>query len=463
MAQPYLSNNDTDRRAAYAKYTKVFESCHKEVFAADVMALTPGDRKKYIVANLAALISKASADLLFGEPLKIKAEGDALANLLAISENSGFDSLLWELALSTSYLGDGFLKARFDPEIGAIIEYVDPALVQIVTNPDNANEIEKFVISWKRTIGGREFLRRETREWGVITNQLFILDGEKVGAEVDLAAAYPAGEAPEAVQMTGVDGFLMVHIPNFKSSSAKVYGRSDYAELEGLFSEINNRVTRDANILDKHSNPKLAVPPGVLDKDGKVRRESFDMFEVASAASGIQKPEYITWDGNLEASNTHFERVLKLVWLVSETSPDLFGFGQGGPESGRALRLRIQRTLAKIARKKRYFAAALKEIIAEASVLQATLNGFSTVEDFALEFQDGLPTDYRDDAETREIEMRSGTVSLETAVKERNPDWSEEQVAEEIARIKEDHALVTSSGSAPSITDFSNAVDGAAA
>lgn len=394
------------------------------------------------MANLASLISKVSADFLFGEPVLIKAEDTEREAIEEIFVDSLLQDLLWETALSSSYYGDGYLKGRLEDGKG-IIDPVDPSMVTIETHPDNSRKVERFVIQWKRAINGQDYLRREIREFGVIKQELWMLDGDQLARQVDLKMAFPNGDAPPEEQKTGIDGFLMVHIPNFKSSPLNLYGRSDYAELETLFDEINNRVTRDGHILDKHSDPKLAIPPGVLDKEGKVRRQNLQMFEVGAHQAGIMKPEYITWNGNLSDSNTHFDRLLKLVFLVSETSPDVFGMNEGGTaESGRALRLRLMRTIAKIQRKKRYFNRALETILKETAQLAG-----KKVENLSLEFQDGLPTDFREEAEIREIESRTGNVSLETMVRERNPHWTEEQIQEEIDRIKEESAFVSGSGS----------------
>lgn len=439
MAKSYISEPDRQRKETYLKWSRIFDSEHSKVFVKDLLAMSEADRKAYVIANLGALISKVSADFLFGEPIIFKTDDDKkLAELEDLRTDTLLDELLWELSLEGSYLGDAFLKARFD-DSETIIEPSDPRNTRIVVEDGNPRRIKAFVIEWEIELSGQKYLRRETREKGRILNEIFRLKGEEVVGQEDIGIMGTDAPAPEV--LTGVDGFLMVHIPNFRPSSLAVYGRSDFHDLETLFGAVNNRITRDRHILDKHSSPKLAVPPGVLDKEGKVRRSSFEMFEVAAHQSGMMKPEYLTWDGNLESSEKNLDRLLKFVMLISETAPDVFGLNEAGPESGRALRLRLIRTVAKIRRKKRYYNRGLQTLLYEVGQYRKANNIGTDFDDVTIEFQDGLPTDYREEAEIRDIDRRAGAVSVEQAVRERNPDWTEEQISAEVTLILDEGAL----------------------
>ncbi len=91
---------------------------------------------------------------------------------------------------------------------------------------------------------------------------------------------------------------------------------------------------------------KIVLPPGFVDRDGKIR---FDRMEAIELHAGDQPPSYITWDAHLTAAFTQFDKLLDLLFMLSETAPSAFGLDKFGvAESGRALRLRLLRTLAKM-------------------------------------------------------------------------------------------------------------------
>jgi len=457
MADIYLSDSDKARLAKYQKYEKLFEGSHKAAFSASLAGrFSKEELKTYIACNFAGLLSKVAADFLFGEPVIVdapdEAKDDQKESVKRIVTNNRLHTLNWETALVTSYKGDALYKVRLGnlkevgvrdsdgKEMGALIEFVQPDLYFPVLDPDNANVIKEHVLAWKRKVNGDDYLRKEIHTPdGFIKNELWRVKGDQLDGQVQLAVAYPKN-TPADQEFSGFDGFTIFHIPNFKASPAHHFGQSDYADIDGLLEEINDRMSSNSRILTKHSNPRLAVPPGVLDENGQVRRESFELFEVASEASGMLKPEYITWDGKLDEAFKQIDKIMEFMFMVTETSPGVFGLDKGGlAESGRALKFKMLRTLSKVKRKRTYFEEALKQALYVAQFLEWTAEnpkdkGPEPV-DVQLTWQDGLPTDYREEAEIREIELRSSAISTETAVKERNPDWTQDEIEAEIERI----------------------------
>jgi hypothetical protein len=131
--------------------------------------------------------------------------------------------------------------------------------------------------------------------------------------------------------------------------SGKFWGISDYEDLVDLFFAINNRLSRNEHILDKHGDPILAVPQGVLDGSGNVSRQNLGMIELPSHPMNgeVSKPEYIVWDSKLESSFAQIDVLLEQLWISSEMSPTLFGLTKYGvAESGRALKYKLLRTLS---------------------------------------------------------------------------------------------------------------------
>ena len=127
----------------------------------------------------------------------------------------------------------------------------------------------------------------------------------------------------------------------------------------------------------------------------------------------------------------------------AELSGSLFGKDKEGvAESGRALKFKLLRTLAKIKRKQRYYSVALENIFKVALALEKV-----KAEKIDIKWNDGIPTDEREEAELNEILIRSDQMSVEEAVKTRHPEFTPEQVTEEVEKIK---------GPALGVTPFKN-------
>lgn len=453
--QKYLSAEDEARFARYLKYQYLFQGSHRSAFAASLNAkFTAEELKTYISCNFAGLISKVAADFLFGEPVIVEAPDDASDdqkdNIAKIIENNNLHTLNWETSLVTSYKGDALYKVRLgdlaqvgikdNKEMGAIIEFVQPDIYIPVLDPDNANIVKEMTLAWKKRIGSDDYLRKERHfPNGRILNELWKVKGNRLDGQINLAKIYDNPPAEE--EWTGIEGFSIFHIPNFRSSPAHHFGQSDYEDIHSLIEEVNDRMSGNSRILTKHSDPKLAVPPGVLDENGNVRRENLEMFEVSSNDSGIVKPEYITWDGKLDESFKQIDKLMEFLFMITETSPGVLGVDSGGmAESGRALKFKMLRTIAKIKRKKVYFEEVLKKALLVAQEFEALAENSADrgPEPIKVDviFQDGLPTDFREEAEIREIELNSGALSDETAVRERNPNWAEDEIQKELERLK---------------------------
>jgi hypothetical protein len=177
------------------------------------------------------------------------------------------------------------------------------------------------------------------------------------------------------------------------------------------------------------------VPPGVLDEKGQVRKKALGVIEVSEGENN--KPEYIVWDASLASAFTEVEKLVDFLYLIAEISPDLLGMGEGHSDSGRALKFKLMRTLAKTARKRLYYDQALKEMIYTAQVF-AKANGL-TIDGKPLngdpvkpeiEWQDGLPID--------DTELQADLIAaIDAGIKSKKDVIMDlDQVDEENAKIK---------------------------
>lgn len=453
---------------------------------------------RWTVANFAGLLSKVSADMLFSEPPIIRlplldkdnpynvnegdeinpeANADADADVFALKtpkpnpnqewlENLLFDNRLdvqfYESSLTNSYKGDAVFKLRVgqlhDPEHpSVIIEQVMPDYYFPDLDNQNVNAEPKSIeLSFVLTIGDKEYVRKEIHTAGLIKNELWELQQGKILLQAPLEILGIPDLQPE--EETGVDRLLVVHIPNWSDGTTH-FGYDDYSDLVTLLYALDNRLTKIDHILDKHADPILAIPDGVLDEDGNINRSQLGVFEKGEDGD---KPEYIVWDAKLESSFQEIEDILQALYMYSETSPGVFGQQPSGArttqESGRALKYRLMRTVSKIKRKQRYYDYAIKEIIYLAQILAKThsipVNGVAFTgepEVPTIEWADPIPQDSYEQAQEEELRLASGNQSLKDSIK--NIDGlDDEQAVQKIQEIYAEQKQLQPSVSVPTTT-----------
>lgn len=406
---PY-TQEDKDRLEGYNHYEKLFSGEHFDAFNVKIRSQMYGDhyaKLRYIVANFAGLVSKVAADMLFSEPPTFKAKKNQEFVDALVKENK-LHMQNYESALQNSYYGDALYKIRVgaknaaDDKAGKATIFIEDNTPTVyfpkIKDNNTRAEPEYRELSFKIKIGDKDYVLKEIHTVGTIFNELWLLEGGILKAQVDLSLL--GDDAPEEEQETGVDRWLVEHVPNWKVGK-RVFGYSDYYDLGTLFYAVNNRFTKIDNILDTHSDPILALPEGVLDEDGKVRRERLKMFEIPNSDGGQTpaKPEYVVWDASLESAFSEIDHLVDMIYMISEISPDILGMGKGQNDSGRALKLKILRTIAKVKRKRIYYDQALKDLFFTAQALSYNkgyeVGGVRSLEpeDIQIEWQDGIPQD----------------------------------------------------------------------
>ncbi len=437
---------DSHRRlTAYDYYNKLLESEHFDAFAlrGDKNFTTAYAKLRYIVCNFAGLVSKVAADFLFGREAKITSENNQEWVEKLVFENK-LRTQNYESAISNSAMGDAIYRVRAkDGEI--VIEDVSPDIYFPHVYSEKVKSTPKVEeISWVQKYGDSEYLLREIHTKGYIYMKAYELDKGELDREITIDEYNKLFSTNYSEQEeTKIDHNLIVHIPNYRTKR-QYFGTSDYLDIDKLIFALNNRMTKIDNILDKHSDPILAVPEGVLDENGRIKKESLGMFEMDEEG---QKPEYIIWNASLESAEKEIDTLMKMMLLFSETNPDVFGLNEGNSaESGRALRMRLIRTIAKTSRKQLYYRQGLQEVILIAQEL-ARANGYTIgglrlkgePEPVEVSFGDGIMIDERDIAETEALKLENGTTSKKRAIM-RQEDVSESEadtIIEEINNEKE--------------------------
>lgn len=439
---------DSERLEGYTERKLLFKSEHQKVFKNvqdELDKLLYGKDNKeiaattYLVANYCGLISRLSADLLFGENPVITSENEVVETII---KNNRLYTMLYESALGGSYRGDSVLKIRravekpnSDEKI-TVIEPLNPRNYFVEHDPDNIQKTKYRIMAREVKIADFEdktCVRVEVHEPGMIYNFLYLIEAGKVKQELDVKQYL--GLEPE--DETGIPEFLIYHIPNYRLDE-EYWGIHDYVDILTLQDEANNRFSQIAKIMDKHADPKMRGPAEAMETTSSGEKyldiKKYNYFPYKE--NGV-KPEYITWEAQLDHAFKEIDYILKMMFMVTETSPAAFGLEEGGvAESGRALKFRLMRTLAKTARKKRYYDYAIKKALEVAQMVEQKYGSGGEVQEINIEWRDGLPDDPKETAEETEILDRAGAISLEQKIRKNHPNWTDEEVNQEVNRIK---------------------------
>lgn len=432
----------------------------------------------YVSVNLAGIIAKKSADFLIGDGVQVSAGREDNSNeqyaLDKIKENNDLDILFYESALANAYRGDSFFKVRYGQEYGGevdalfdehrvIIEALNAEYVFPETTKHNKNLITAYHIAIPIRVDESEEITKpknfklqvESHYAGRIEYKEFeltvmVTDAEGVPQEYKLGNQIGETQVVE----TGIPVPLVVHVPNF-SLDDSWEGLDDLTELKPLFDELNNRLSQVASILDKHSNPALALPMGLLVEDEQGR----PMFNVAESKvfeldDKDRVPQYITWNGQLQECYSEIDRIIEMILITAEIPAVALGKGDSGTSgsSGLSIKFRLNSLISKIKRKRKYYEKGLKRVFLIAQHLEH-LVGIADYEIVQpkLIFTDGLDRDEMEMANM--MAVRTGgaiTMSQKRAIMLLD-GLTEEQAEAEIARIEEEQKAKAPALASPSI------------
>lgn len=461
-AKQFPYESETGRLHTYEVNERLLEGKHFEAFAIEGESAFSEryNKLRYIVANFNALVAKVSADMLFGEDVAFYADKnqDFVDGLVY---NNKLSTQLLESAISNSALGDALFKIRVENN-EIIIEDTDPAIYFPEVNgrnPRKTPDVQELAwIDLYQTEQGEEarFLVREIHTAGKVETKIYVVKGDNniIDQEVDVKeynAQY--GTNYEPLVETNIDKPLLVFVPNMRYRGSKdFWGVSDFIDFESLQFELNNRLTKTANILDKHSDPILAVPDGVLDEEGRVKKEALQMIELGDDG---EVPQYIVWNASLDNAFKEIEKMMEFLFMSSEVSPDVLGMGKDGAiQSGRALKMRLIRTIAKAERKKRYYEQALKEVFEIAQKLSVNNKGVGVtymgkkitckeIEPVNIVFGDGIVNDVVEETETIIKRVDAGILSKKSAIMLLD-GYDDAEAEREVEEIEKSRANFTS-------------------
>jgi hypothetical protein len=379
--------------------------------------------------------------------------------------DDGTHSTLLEAAELCAALGGVFLRVVWDTEVSDR-PWIDKVPADAAVPHFSYNRLA--AVTFWRILGdsGDEVVRHlETH----IPGQNRIVHGVYVGDQTDLGRIYPLSDFPETAQFAQYltegdsitfpdqpkDASTVVYVPNMRPNriwrdlgpQAEPLGRSDYSGSETLLDALDETITswmRDIQL----AKARLIVPQGYLDSIGRGKGAVFDpdrqvYSPIASLAgngtSDIMANQFaIRW---AEHKNTASELISQIVRRSGYSSDD---FGEeaesGGAMTATEIEARERRSLITRDKKVLYWRPALRDILYGWLSVQNEMFRDSSVspERPLINFTEPVLPDRLEMAQTVAQLAGAEAASKQVMVSMVHPDWTPEQVDEEVQRIFEE-------------------------
>lgn len=432
---------------------------------------------------LAQEICRTSANLLFSEPATpmIDADEEAAEQQVAAAQERldlitgpEFEQAVVSAAEISAALGGVYLRATWDM---ATAKHV------FITKVDA--DMAWPVFRWGR-LAAVTFWRTVKTENSIVTRHLehhwvdaagigMISHGLYVGTAVRLGTRKPFADdkatewltAPAVVSQlidgdtlsTLTPGLAVEYAPNVTPSAlwrndpiGAHLGRSDLEGLEqqlDALDELYSSWLRDIRL----GKGRLIVGESMLQDLGAGKGAGFDLdqaiftpVKAAPSSMGdskmaIEKVQFEIRTEDFLAAIDHFRRI---ILTAAGYSPATFGMQDSSGAAVTATEVAAKAQTSYTTRKRKILGLkpAMERILTKALAVDAVV--FSTgIRPFPVrvDFADGIAQDDEAVARQNQLDYTSQSASIEERVKRRRPDWDQDDVDEEVARIREDFNL----------------------
>lgn len=381
---------------------------------------TPEERRKSVevIINLAGKVSRTFADLLFlEEPIITVADDSAAEEIAEIIDRNDLDEQLYESALAQSYAGVAYFEVSIKKDL-AVIHDLNPETVFWQTDQRNIKgSPRKVVIAYYVTIDKKLHLFKKIHVPGSITYELWECASKEDKTPTTKVSVQNYDATLPDIEYTGLDEIPVFKIDNQKPGCEE-FGISDLEDIMNLLEELTRVSSQIATQLKKHANARMAVPPGVLDENGKVKNHNLEMIEVAGNDEGVlQIPQYIVnQNPQLDMAFKEREEIMKDIANVAEVSTIFLDMNvTGGVEKVGALRLRILPTEAKVRRKRKPYKRGIRKMLAFAYTWETGKQIKAT--DIDVTFGNWLPDDPVEKANVESVRMVAGIQTKRDAIR----------------------------------------------
>lgn len=437
--------------------------------------VTPGQPAAKLHVPIAADVAELSANLLWSDVPTVTVDTDSVAgptDLVATQDqikrylDDCGHSTLREAAEMAAALSGVYVRVVWDTSLR-------PRPWMDVLAPDAVVPEWRWGMLAAATVwreleplhGSSEVWRLlERHEPGSIEYGLYKGDAETLGVMMALddhpAAAELAGRVDEnGVMATGIKRLLISYMPNVGPNrawdhvpEAKPFGRSDFAGVEPLMGALDEAWTswmRDLRL----GKARIMVPQSMLETDGPGAGGMFDLDrEVFVAMNMLDSGD----SGNAITTNQfairvdEHERTVAALrhQILSAAGYSAQSLGDEGTVAITATEVaaRERQSLTTRGLKILYQRPALLEVLTTMLYVDVTHCGAKGVDptvELTASWPQAVQPDPESTARTLSLLETAKAISTWMKVKTLHPEWDDEDVAEEVARIRDDAAAAS--------------------
>ena len=431
----------------------------------------PADRaKSHLITHhlpVAEELTTALADYMAGKPpqaeLAPEDEGNTRAaealNRLVTSDE--FAAQWWNAVYSAGSLGWVFGRVVWNQNVQPHpwIEWVDA---------DNGmclfeNGRQSSILFWDTYVedkGDTVFRLFQEHTPGQIEYQLYKGSEDNVGFPVDFGQHECAkhlmkieGLQDGTILKTGAESPTAHMLANYHpkrqwrhDTLLRYYSTSDVSRGAQIFEDIDHNWSQLQHEVEA-ARGRLFVDEQLLDSDGPGRGEFFDfmrdVFKTRPSITAEEKPtfEQVQFDMRVEQYLTLIDSDIRKAVSALGLSPFTVDMDPqaSGDMTATETRARTKRTRATAATKSRMERAHLSAILTAYLELDADLNGYTPpTQPVLVSLPDQIEVNENELINAASQSYAAGIMSLDTAVRKQHPEWTPEQVEEEVQKIRED-------------------------
>lgn len=462
----YLTNHN--RFSNYIVGRQLYLGQHSEVFKINQFEYFTNPKVDYLTYNYPEILTNNFSNLIWSEEPDIDLESDK--NQEYVSDwikSEQFLTTLRECSETASYAGDAVVRLR--TENGKVyLEQIDNSIWYPIFDPNNpTKKAVGHILKFSKTIENgnnkRKYCLLEIHKAGSIEWEAYEIVNNEYKRLSDPLSVFGdelsnvlINKAGEYRLETGCEMPLVFHLKN-NSISNEFFGLSDYTQsVIAKIYAINSNLNQIQYVLKRHAHPKMVVPKSiikaasyeVLNDNTKASQLNFGSKEAAQQAfqNGGKdwfstkvaeriinnaeflgsddmggKPEYLTWNGNLQESHEMIKLLKDSLMQESQLSKVLVDPDMAiGSSSGVAILRMAQPSLHKAEKKQSYLKDFIRSIIYSLQELTIlfTTQKLDDAEYPDIQFRDGLVNDLKEIIENQTAMLDAGIQSKVGAIAE---------------------------------------------
>lgn len=434
-----------ERLNQYERNENIYKGNHLEVWG---NGLSKEQKEKYITHNYARLIPNFFTDLLTSKNPHFVVQNEKRqewVDSFTFNEKiqrkiTGF--ITWGLVLGDAVIRTTYRKRnKRQGKPSTTIDFIHPKYYFPIFSEWDQAEIEENVLIFEKENKEGTKIRRIERD---TYNKYITTVEEKRKGQKDYTVV-------SKEEINHSEGFLIQYV-KFTDNIFDFWGQSIYKDLEGIFKELNYRTTTIKMVLDAHGNPRILVPPAIFnelfggedelnkDNEGRVYGTvgDLDVWLYDEEVDG-NKPEYLEWDGKIEAAMQFFKEELNALAVLTGLTTDILRTeDRTTAKSGTALKVSLLQALNFASKIEKIISNPLKEALYKAQKLEIKYGNELKGEAEWVEiiFNRGLPVD-KEETEIELMKYREKIQSKKMTMKKVN-NLNSRQLEQEKEDIKED-------------------------